>query len=71
MRNFRNSPLAMNDESVGWSELAVLNNPPIDLSADTIVRLRNTLDRNKRLAFLIRLNSKRMLNLVRALGLQA
>jgi len=61
----------MNDESVGWSELAILNNPPTGLSADAIARLRNTLDRDKRLAFLILLNSKRMLNQVRPLGLQA
>ncbi len=61
----------MNDESIGWSELAVMNNPPTGLSADAIARLQNTLDRNKRLAFLVLLNSKRMLNLVRPLGLQA
>jgi hypothetical protein len=61
----------MNDESTGWSELAVLNNPPAGLSADAIARLRNTLERDKRLAFLILLNSKRMLNLVRPLDLQA
>ena len=61
----------MNEESIGWSQLFVLNNPPAGLSPDAIALLRNTMDHDKRLEFLILLNSKRMLQLVRPSGFEA